>query len=62
MSDTHENPVASFKLTFDDETVPVDIEFHFGENAEQFFDVGSFVEMSANAILAVLKGGIDADK
>jgi hypothetical protein len=38
-----DNPSIKLELTFDDDVVEVELEFHFSDNAEQFIDVSKFV-------------------
>ena len=46
-----DNPTAEFKLTFDEGEVTVVLEFHFSDNAEDFIDVPTFVNVAANQLL-----------
>lgn len=45
-----DNPTAEFIFTFSGEDVVVTLEFHFSDNAEDFFDVGSIVNGMVAAI------------
>lgn len=56
-----DNPKATFNLTFDGEVVEVELEFKFSDNAEEFFDVMSFVEMVSHGTLAMIKGSTSSE-
>lgn len=51
-----DNPTATFTLTFDDEPVDITLEFHFSGNAEDFIDIGEFVNDAAGVVLRALTG------
>lgn len=46
-----DNPTAEFEFDFGGETVVITLEFHFTDNAEEFFDVAGVVDSMANAVL-----------
>lgn len=49
-----DNPVAEFKLSFDDEEVTMKLEFHFSDNAEDFVDVALLVNIVSGQLLRAL--------
>lgn len=51
-----DNPTAQFTLTFDDQDVDITVEFHFSENAEDFIDVETFVNLAAGELLRAISG------
>lgn len=51
-----DNPVAEFKLTFDEGEVTVKLEFHFSDNAEDFIDVATFVNVASAQLLGAMSG------
>lgn len=46
-----DNPTAEFEFDFGEEVVTITLEFHFSDNAENFFDVEGVVEGMTNGIL-----------
>lgn len=51
MASDPDNPTITMELTFDDEVVTVELEFHFSDNAEKFFDIQTFVTTAAATLL-----------
>lgn len=51
-----DNPTAEFKLTFDEGEVTVILEFHFSDNAEEFIDVPTFVNVASTQLLNSMAG------
>lgn len=51
MPSNPDNPAIRLELTFDDETVSVELEFHFSENAEEYIDVQRFVSTAAAMLM-----------
>lgn len=50
-------PTTKFELTFDDEVVELELEFKFSENADEFLDVGMFVQLMTQVLLASMSSG-----
>ncbi|QIA28855.1 hypothetical protein [Streptomyces phage JXY1] len=46
-----DNPSIKMELTFDDEVVEVELEFHFSDNAENFIDVTTFVTSVGRSLM-----------
>jgi hypothetical protein len=51
-----DNPTAKYELKFDDETVVIELEFRFSDNAEEFLDIATFVNLAANELLFSMAG------
>lgn len=51
-----DNPTAKFELKFDDDTVVVELEFKFSDNADEFLDVALFVELASTQLLQSMVG------
>ena len=46
-----DNPTAEFEFDFGGEIVTITLEFHFTDNADDFFDIADIVEGMSGAIL-----------
>lgn len=51
MASDPDNPTITMELDFDTEKVTVELEFHFSDNAEKFFDVQHFVTAAAASLM-----------
>lgn len=52
MASDPDNPTVKFELTFDDDVVTVELEFHFSDNAEQFISPAAFVNAAAHTLMS----------